>query len=204
MSKLKRYFSFIFVVAISLFILTSCDNQELSNRIETTINNMLPNIYVTLAQLAVFILTALIFIKFAYKPIKKILNQRSEYIENNIKQAEIKNQEAQQKVEKANSLILSSEQKAAEIIQQAQITAENKTSQIEQELAKQIEQEKIQAHKDIQQAHKKMLKQAQQEILQTAISTSKNILQREIKQEDNDKFVEQFIDELSKDNTKDK
>ena len=120
MSKLKRYFSFIFVVAISLFMLTSCDNQELSNRIETTINNMLPNIYVTLAQLAVFILTALIFIKFAYKPIKKKLNQRSEYIENNIKQAEIKNQEAQQKVEKANSLILSSEQKAAEIIQQAQ------------------------------------------------------------------------------------
>lgn len=201
MKKLKIIFSSITFSAFSL-LLTSCDTEEIADRVETVVNNMLPNLYITLVQLALFILTAVVFVLIAYKPLKKKLKQRSDYIENNIKESEDKKVEAQKLVYEANQNLLDSQKKGVEIVQHAQATAERKTQIAIEELKTQVEIQKIHAHKDIEAERNKMIKETKTELVDIAISTSKEILKREVKKEDSDKYIDEFIEEFSKNNVK--
>ncbi len=201
MSK-KKLFLGISLFTIGLFSLTSCDTEMIKDRISNTVNNMLPNLWITLIQLGLFILVAVLFIVIAYKPLKKKLNERANYIENNIKQSEEKLIDADAKIKEADKIVLDGQKQAGEIIQRAEKTAENKANELEKQLAETIEKQKQNAHKDIVNERNKMLKEAKSEIISTAISTSKEILKRNVTIEDNDEFFNQFIDQINKDSDK--
>ena len=201
MSK-KKLFLGISLFTIGLFSLTSCDTEMIKDRISNTVNNMLPNLWITLIQLGLFILVAILFIVIAYKPLKKKLNERANYIENNIKQSEEKLIDADAKIKEADKIVMDGQKQAGEIIQRAEKTAENKASELEKQLAETIEKQKQNAHKDIVNERNKMLKEAKSEIISTAISTSKEILKRNVTIEDNDEFLNQFIDQINKDSDK--
>lgn len=201
MSK-KKLFLGISLFTIGLFSLTSCDTEMIKDRISNTVNNMLPNLWITLIQLGLFILVAVLFIVIAYKPLKKKLNERANYIENNIKQSEEKLIDADAKIKEADKIVLDGQKQAGEIIQRAEKTAENKANELEKQLAETIEKQKQNAHKDIVNERNKMLKEAKSEIISTAISTSKEILKRNVTIEDNDEFLNQFIDQINKDSDK--
>lgn len=191
----------ILTTLVSLFSLTSCNTEMIQDRIETTVNNMLPNLWITLLQLGLFILVAILFIVIAYKPLKKKLNERADYIEKNIKDSENKALEAEEKIKEANRIVLNGQKQAGEIIQRAEKTAENKASELEKQLAETIEKQKQSAHNDIENERNKMLKEAKSEIISTAISTSKEILKRNVTVSDNDEYVNKFIEELNKGNS---
>ncbi len=201
MSK-KKLFLGISLFTIGLFSLTSCDTEMIKDRISNTVNNMLPNLWITLIQLGLFILVAILFIVIAYKPLKKKLNERANYIENNIKQSEEKLIDADAKIKEADKIVMDGQKQAGEIIQRAEKTAENKANELEKQLAETIEKQKQNAHKDIVNERNKMLKEAKSEIISTAISTSKEILKRNVTIEDNDEFLNQFIDQINKDSDK--
>ena len=181
-----------------LLTLTSCDTEGISDRIQTTVNEMLPNLWVTLIQLTIFILLVVLFVLFAYKPLKKKLEIRSEYIEKNIKESEEAKKIASENIAKSNEIILNSQKEAGEIIQNAQFTAQEKVASVQKELQKNIEQQKETAHKDIQNERKQMIIDSKSEIIDAAFKTSEEILKREIKKEDHDKLVDEFIDEINK------
>lgn len=201
MSK-KKLFLGISLFTIGLFSLTSCDTEMIKDRISNTVNNMLPNLWITLIQLGLFILVAVLFIVIAYKPLKKKLNERANYIENNIKQSEERLIDADAKIKEADKIVMDGQKQAGEIIQRAEKTAENKANELEKQLAETIEKQKQNAHKDIVNERNKMLKEAKSEIISTAISTSKEILKRNVTIEDNDEFLNQFIDQIKKDSDK--
>ena len=196
MKKKNILFSFLSIGTLTL--LTSCDNEKIAERIETTVNNMLPNLYVTLMQLLLFIVTVIIFILLAYKPLKKKLKQRQDFINKNIEDSINKNKKADKNIKRSQEVILESQKKAVDIIQDAQMTAEYNLSRAQKELQVTIENQKNQAHKDIEAEREKMLKEAQNQIIESAIDTSKEILKREVKLEDHKKFVDDFIKELDK------
>ena len=182
----------------SLLLLSSCDTNEIGDRIKTTVFDMLPNLWVTLIQLTIFILVVILFMIFAYKPLKKKLNERSEYIEKNIKDSENAKKEAQEALNKANEIILNSQKEAGEIVQNAQFTAQAKIATVEKDLATNIEHQKELAHIEIQNERKKMLEDSKTEIVDAAFKASEQILKREVKKDDHDKFVDEFIEEMSK------
>lgn len=196
MKKKNILFSFLSIGTLTL--LTSCDNEKIAERIETTVNNMLPNLYVTLMQLLLFIVTVIIFILLAYKPLKKKLKQRQDFINKNIEDSIDKNKKADENIKRSQEVILESQKKAVDIIQDAQMTAEYNLNRAQKELQVTIENQKNQAHKDIEAEREKMLKEAQNQIIESAIDTSKEILKREVKLEDHKKFVDDFIKELDK------
>ena len=187
----------------SLLGLTSCDTEMIQDRISLVVNNMLPNLWLTLLQLGLFIVVVILFIVLAYKPLKKKLNERASYIEKNIKESEDKISEANEKVKEANKLVVEGQKKAGEIIQAAQHTAENKAGEVERHLAETIEKQKQSAHKDIENERNRMLKEAKTEIISSAISTSEEILKRNVTVDDNALYVNKFIEELNKDTQKD-
>lgn len=190
------------VSLVSLLSLSSCDTEMIKDRISFTVNNMLPNLWLTLIQLALFVAVAIAFVLLAYKPLKKKLNERANYVEKNIKDSEAKVNEAQNKINEANAYLLAQQKKAGEIIQSAQKTAETKANDLERELALSIEKQKQTAHKDIENERNKMLKEAKSEIISTAISTSKEILGRNVTIDDNSEYVNKFIEELNKESDK--
>lgn len=190
------------VSLVSLLSLSSCDTKMIKDRISFTVNNMLPNLWLTLIQLALFVAVAIAFVLLAYKPLKKKLNERANYVEKNIKDSEAKVDEAQNKINEANAYLLAQQKKAGEIIQSAQKTAETKANDLERELALSIEKQKQTAHKDIENERNKMLKEAKSEIISTAISTSKEILGRNVTIDDNSEYVNKFIEELNKESDK--
>lgn len=195
---MKKKLKIILPLLLVSFTLTSCNTEEIGDRIQEVVNNMLPNLWVTLMQLAIFVLIAMLFIFLAYKPLKKKMKQRADYIENNIKESERKNLEADQNIEKSNQIIADSQKQAGELIKNAQKTAEVKAQEFEKELAVTLEKQKTQAHKDIEAEREKMLKEAHEEIIDSAIAASKEILKRNITKKDNDKFVDDFVNELTK------
>ena len=95
-------------------------------------------------------------------------------------------------------MIIDSQKRAGEIIANAQKVAENKASTLQHELSESIEKQKTQATKDIEDQKRKMISDAKSEIVEAAIETSKEILGREVKKEDNDKFVDDFLKEFEK------
>lgn len=186
------------LISSGSLLLSSCDTDMIEEKVSTTVNNMLPNLWVTLIQLAMFVLIAILFMVFAYKPIKKKLEQRANYIDKNIKDSEKLIKESENKINEANATILASQKKAGEIVSTAQKNAEIKAQAVEKELKETIEAQRVLAHKDIEDERKKMIEEANEHIVNTAIETSKQILKREVKVEDNDKYISDFIDQLNK------
>lgn len=195
------------LLALSLlvsFSLTSCNVDQasgnISGSVNETINNALPNLYVALAQLAVFALMVFVFFKFAYKPLKKKIKERQDYTEKNIQDAELKNQDASRNLEDTKMNLDQSHARADDIINQAKKTAQVSADQILEDANKKAEQIRIQSEKDAIELKEEAKRQVHDEIVTTAIAASKEILGRELTKEDNDKVIDDFIDKIKEDN----
>ena len=162
----------------------------------------MPNLWLTLTQVIVVLATAAVVIFLAYKPLKKKLKQRQDYIENNIKDSEDKKAQAEKKLLEADDAVIEAQKKAGDIIQEAQKTAELKAQNEQKALALSIENQKEQAHKDIEAERARMISEAHNQIVSTAIDASKQILGREVNEDDNKKMVDDFINQLSEGDNK--
>ena len=162
----------------------------------------MPNLWLTLTQVIVVLATAAVVIFLAYKPLKKKLKQRQDYIENNIKDSEDKKAQAEKKLLEADDAVTEAQKKAGDIIQEAQKTAELKAQSEQKALALSIENQKEQAHKDIEAERARMISEAHNQIVSTAIDASKQILGREVNEDDNKKMVDDFINQLSEGDNK--
>ena len=176
-------------------LLTSC-NSNIKETITDPINNAIPNLWITLAQLGSFGITVFIFFKFFYKPIKEKINKRNEKIKNDLDDAnKIKNQ-AIEKNEIAESNIKDSKIEADKIIKNAQESAKLEASRI-------IDDAKEKADLNIQQAHVQMEKEKEimekefnEKIVSLSLDISKEIIGRELTSDDNNKIVEEFISNI--------
>lgn len=186
--------------SLLVLLLTSCDIQgaadNISGSVEDTVQNVLPNLYVALAQLGAFLVMVLIFFFFCYKPIKKRLRLRAEHVKEQVDEAGEKNREAERNREVSEMNIKDSHQKADQIISDANKTAEKSAQEIIDKANERAEQIRIQGEKDAEEKKKEVERKAHDEIVTTALAASKEILGRELTKEDNDKVIDDFIEKM--------
>lgn len=186
--------------SLLVLFLTSCDVQgaadNISGSVEDTIQNVLPNLYVALAQLGAFLVMVFIFFRFCYKPIKERLHQRALHEKEQIDEAREKNLEAERNREVSEMNVKDSRQKADQIISDANKTAEKSAQEIIDKANERAEQIRIQGEKDAEEKKKEVERKAHDEIVSTAIAASKEILGRELTKEDNDKVIDDFIGKM--------
>lgn len=192
---MKKHF-LIFSLLLSL-LLTSCSVDNASQDITDTINDAIPNLYVTLAQIGAFIVMVLVVIFFGYKPIKKKLDARREYVKKNLDDSDKHLKEAKKKEKEAEDIITASRIQANSIVEKARKQAIEEKNQMLDEAEKAIALKKIQDEKELKDKEQKMIKDNRDKIISTALDASKEILKREIKEEDNKKIVDDFIDKLN-------
>ena len=190
--------------SLSLFALlamTSCDvNQaadNISSSVEGTVSDVLPNLYVALAQLGAFLVMVFIFFKFAYKPIKKKLMARQQHVSDNISEAMAKNREADLRIEQSEVDVKEAKEKAKKIVADANKTAELSAQEILNEANAQADEIRKQGQKDAEELKKEVDRKAHDQIVTTAIAASKEILGRELTKEDNEKVIDSFLDKMS-------
>lgn len=182
----------------SSVVLTSCDTSNITNSVQETVANALPNLWITLTQLAAFLVMVFIFFKFAFKPIKNKLKARSDAVEKTINDAENAKRAANAEQEKANQNIKNSRIQAQQIVDDASKEANLKADAILAKANADADNIRAQGEKDAQERKKQIDRQAHNAIVNTAIDASKQILGREINEEDNEKVVNDFIDQMKK------
>ena len=107
--KKKGKIKYLLTIFPVLFLLTSCSTDELGNSLSGSIEaKLIPNIWAFLVQLLAFIVLIIVVTKFAYKPVRKYLDKRSQILNDERKEAEELKQ-------KAKENFYESEKKLAEV-----------------------------------------------------------------------------------------
>lgn len=186
------------ISAVSLTgLLTSCDTDKLAEDLSSTAEGLLPNIWITLTQVLIFIVVVAAVFFLAYKPIKKKMAERQKFVQSNIDESVKAKKEAESNIKASKEVLDKAQVQAGDIIKKAQTVAEENAAKAQQDLAASIERQKVQAHKDLQDERRRMIQSAHEEIVDTAIAASKEILSKEIDEEANRKLVNDFIDRLN-------
>ena len=187
---------FIFLLP-SLVLLTGCDvSGELNS--EAFLGKLIPNWISFVAQLGALLILILVVIIFGYKPIKKIVTKRQDYIESQIKDAEQSKATWQENELKSKETVLASTRTAADIVAEAKANAEIERTRILDETAQEVERMKKDAENDIARMEEEAQEQIKKEIVAVALDASKELLGREVSSKDNNRLLEEFIEDIKK------
>ena len=165
---------------------------------ESIISKLIPNWTSFVVQLAAFLVLVAAVIYFAYKPVKKIIKKRQDYIEDNIKQSELAKSRANDNIIKSEETLTASHKEANEIIEQAKFEAENERSRILEETSLAVSKMKQDAEMDIAQSKEDAKEEIRKEMVALALDASSEILSRNVNTKDNEKLADDFIRSIEK------
>ncbi len=151
-----------------------------------------------LTQLLALVVLIIAVIIFAYKPVKKIINARKDFIDNNIKNSELNNAKANANLKASEEAILASKKKAQEILLAAEKDALKIKENVITETKLEISAMKNEAQRDIEQSKLEAQEEIRKEMVSLALSASSEILKREVNEKDNARLAENFIKELKR------
>ena len=190
--KKKR---FLFLLLPMTLLLSAC-NIDINS--DSFTSKLIPNWVSFVTQLGALIVLILVVIVFAYKPVKKIIVERQNYIEQNIKEAEEAKAVCQENERKSEAMVLASNRTAADIVAEAKETALKERSKILEDTAKEVERMKIEAENDIARMEVEAQEEIRKEMVAIALDASKEVLGREVNSSDNTRLIEEFIEEIKK------
>ena len=163
---------------------------------ETIRNNLIPSWVSFVMQVAAFIILLIIVVFVAYKPVKKMLKARQDYIEKEISDAEKSKADAAIYLKQSEETILASKKQASLIISDTQVEAKRQQEEILLNASQEVEKMKKMAEEDIQKSRQEALDDIHKEIVEVALLTSSEILKREVNNKDNARLAEEFIEKL--------
>lgn len=171
--------------------------SDIGETIGLIANKLVPNLLSFVVQFLSFLVLLLTVFFLAYKPVKKILKKRADYVENEIKEAHDNNLAAQKSVDEAKALVASSKMEASEIIKAAEIKGQEKYDAMVIMAKSEVEEIKNDAQKDIERAKQEAINDIKNEMVNVALSASEEILKREVDDKDNKRLAEDFISRLN-------
>ena len=151
-----------------------------------------------LVQFIALVIMVLVVFFVAYKPLKKMLAKRADYVESNIKDSENAKAEAQKNAIAAEERLLASKKEAADIVAHAKKVAEDNQKQMIEETQLEINKMKALADEDIARSKEEAKEEIRQEMISVALAASEEVLKREVNEKDNSRIVEDFIKEIDK------
>ena len=173
------------------------DRVLIGETIGTIGQKLIPNLLSFVVQFLSFLVLLIVVFVFAYKPVKKILKKRADYVENEIKEAKENNLQAQKNVEEAKEMIAQSKVQASEIIKNAEKQGQEKYDALIMDAKAEVEEMKVGAQEDIERAKEEAIQDIRNEMVNVALSASEEILKREVDSEDNKRLAEDFINRLN-------
>ena len=163
---------------------------------EDYIAKLIPNWTSFVVQLCGLIVMLIVVILIGYKPVKKMLKKRQDYIESSVRDAQVNKVQAERDRVQANEMIIASKKQASEIIANAEKEANLRKDEMIANTNQVIQKMKRDAQADIEQSRKDALEDIHDEIVSVALMASSEVLKREINEKDNARIVKDFIKEM--------
>ena len=171
--------------------------SDIGETIRTIGEKLVPNLVSFVVQFLSFLILLLVVFFLAYKPVKRLLKKRADFIEQEVNEAKENNALAAASVNEAKELVSSSKVKASEIIKNAEAQGQEKFDAMILEAKEEVAQMKRDAEEDIARAKEDAIQDIRSEMVNVALSASKEILKREVDNKDNVRLAEDFIDRLN-------
>lgn len=196
--KLLLTISFSLLVIIPIFFTSGCSPITKDD----VINNLLPNLWVFLTHIFAAIVLLIVCIYLVWNPTKTSLAKRQSYIQNEINQAEeIKNKALKQLAIAEQSKIEAFEN-AKKIIEDANKQAYHNKAEIEQQAINNSQRIMQQAENDAKKIKTSIEQTMNQQIIDLAFEASSALLKSKVSKKDSKSFVQDFIAELEKQDSK--
>ena len=168
--------------------------QDIGELIGDVSKKIFPNVESLIVQLLVTCILVFFVIKIFWKPIKKNIDIRREYIKQNIDEAGKLNTEAQVNLDNSNKKIKEANVEARRIKENAETEAllvrQNILNQAEEEANRKLKIAEEQIVKEREEAKQEI----HDEIINVAMMAASKIVEREINKEDNEKLVREFLE----------
>lgn len=159
---------------------------------EDFLNKIFGNFWSLLINLLALIVLFLVLYFVAYKPIRKYVEKRRDYINHNIHDAETAKRFYESKANEGDKIIAAAREEAQAIVSKAQSDAEKQASQIVSAANREAKERQQRADEAIRQQEVKAQKAMQDAIVQVALDASKELLGREVNSKDNEQMVAAF------------
>lgn len=196
--KLLLTISFSLLVIIPIFFTSGCSPITKDD----VINNLLPNLWVFLTHIFAAIVLLIVCIYLVWTPTKTGLAKRQAYIQNEINRAEeIKNKALKQLAIAEQSKIEAFEN-AKKIIEDANKQAYHNKAEIEQQAINNSQRIMQQAENDAKKIKTSIEQTMNQQIIDLAFEASSALLKSKVSKKDSKSFVQDFIAELEKQDSK--
>jgi len=157
---------------------------------------LFPNIWTVISQLCATAILFFLMYKLAYKPVKKILDERSAYEQSKISEAETLQAENSKLNEEAKRNIIDANKTAEEIVSSAREEAEVVKKELIEQGKEQSKQLMENAQKEISLQRERMLQDMHTEIVDAAISATEKMLQSKLENGNDKDSIDSFVKEV--------
>jgi len=151
-----------------------------------------------LVQLISFIILLLLLKKFAWKPLMKVMQDRQEYISNEIDMAETSRKDAEAAAKTAAEELKQTRAEAQSIIEEARKAAQQQEENIIAAARREAERLKEAAVEDIANEKEKAMQALQAQVASLSVQIASKIIEKEISSEDQDKLISDYVKELER------
>lgn len=142
------------------------------------------------------LITFLIVKHFLYKPLRNMLAAREQEVSDLYAKAETDRREAEAMKRDYTVSIANAKQKAADIVSGAQKRAEKRSEEILQQANTEAATLKKRAEESIEQERKKAMNELKGEIADLSVRIASKVVEREVKEDDHKRMIEDFISKV--------
>jgi len=151
------------------------------------------NIWQILISLANLLIMYLILKKFLFGPVQKVLATRQKQVDDIYGEANKSRESAESMRQEYEEKLATARDEADGIVRSAVQTAQRRSDTMVSEAAEQVSHMKQKAASEIAQEKKQMLEGVRSEISDIAVEIASRIVCREVRKEDHESFVDDFI-----------
>ncbi|MBR1397610.1 MAG: F0F1 ATP synthase subunit B [Selenomonadaceae bacterium] len=151
-----------------------------------------------IAQILNFLILVVILRAVAYKPVVRLLQQRSDKIQNSIDKAEADQKAAEATLAQYKQKLQDANIKAQEIVDKAEKVARDEHDATVLATKKEIDQMKKAAEEDIQRDRERAVAQLKGEVITLSLAAAGKIISKNIDNKENERLIGEFINQLDK------
>ncbi len=169
------------------------NHSDVSASLNEKFSALFPSWAIIVATILSFTILLMVLTMLVWKPVKKMVKDRQDYIQNNIDEAATQNVDASNDREKANQELVEARIESAQIVADAKFAAEKNRINIKQQAKDESEKILANAKKEIEAEKVKLQKETKQEIVEVALAAAAKIIEKEVDTKVNRKLVEDFV-----------
>ena len=157
---------------------------------------LVPDVWTAITQLCATAILFFLMYKLAWKPVKKILDERSKFEQQKLSEAAALKEENEKTAKEAKNIISDANRDAEMIVKEAREEGQNLKNELIEEGKRQSAQLLENAKHDMEMQKAKMMEEMRSEIVDTAIAAAEKVLQNNVDPDAERQSISSFVKEV--------